>query len=43
MVKEQHLEVIKYIGEPKNTKLWKKFSREDKLIDWEGVITKLRL
>lgn len=43
MVEKNHLEIVKYIGEPKGTKLWKKFSREDELIDWEGVITKIKL
>lgn len=34
------LEVINYIGEQAGAKLWKKYNREDALVDWEGIICK---
>ena len=40
MVDNGTLEIIKFIGEFTGTKLWKKYNREDALIDWEGVICK---
>ena len=38
MVRNGELEIVKFIGEPSGTKLWKKYNREDALVDWEGVI-----
>ena len=40
MVSNGTLEIVKFIGEGTGTKLWKKYNREDALIDWEGVICK---
>jgi len=39
MVSDGTLEIVKFIGEPAGTQLWKKYNREDALVDWEGVIT----
>jgi len=39
-INNRELEVVKYIGEPKGSQLWKKYNRNDELVDWEGIICK---
>ena len=39
-IKNNILENITFIGEPKGTKLWEKYNRDDALVDFEGIICK---